>query len=111
MVGAQDNGFLWPGHLVGALAKWFLLSTPGLYPGQLFYSGLYPVLAPFTPGILENPILWLWEWGMELWEFQLCWNPVIPVISSSPGWDDGMLQHCLTLMECSSCTIEFRLQL
>lgn len=42
MVCAQDNGVyaqddLYPAHLVGALDKWFVLSTPGLYLGQLFY--------------------------------------------------------------------------
>lgn len=31
----QDN--LYPGYLADALDKWFIPSTPGSYPGQLFY--------------------------------------------------------------------------
>lgn len=32
-----DQDSLYPEHLAGALDKRFILSTPGLYPGQLFH--------------------------------------------------------------------------
>lgn len=114
MVYAQDNGFcaldnFYPGHLVGALDKWLIPSTPGVSPGQLFYpqdscfilrtavssSGQLvctQFLHPLHPVLWRTPFPWLWEWGRELWAFVSCAGiQLIPVISFPRGWDAAAL--------------------
>lgn len=88
---------------------WFVPRTAVLSSGYQVYTHF---LCPLHHVLWRTPLLWLWEWGTGLWEFvSPAGIQLIPVVSLPRGWDDGMLQHCLTLMECSGCTIEFRLQL
>lgn len=99
MVCAWNN--LYPGHLA--------VARDSLYPEHLVCT---QVLHSLRHVLWRSPFLWLWEWGTELWELVSCAGiQLIPVISLPRGWNDEMLQRCLTLMECSGCTIEFRLQM
>lgn len=103
------NG-LCPLHLVGALDKRFILSTPDLYPGQLFY----PQDNCFIPSSCSLYTVCFGKlhscgYGSGAQSFGNLLES--SYFLGSPYPEGGMVLHCLTLMECSGCTIEFRLQM